>query len=186
MLSFLLIIENEEARNKLEYLYIKHHKEMIYRAYQITGDFQLAEDVVQTAFIKLADYIEKIDDLDCNKTRGLIVIIVKHTAIDLNRKRNRREDLTFDELEEIMTDRSAAFEFQLVELDAIERTMNRLAKENANYADILTLKYFYHYENERIMEILNISSENLRVRLYRARGRFKELILEEGSAVSEG
>lgn len=186
MLTFLMAIEDEEIRGKLEYLYLKHRKTMIYQALQITKDFHASEDVVQTAFIKLADYIEKIDDLNCNKTRGLIAIIVRHTAIDYNRKRQHKEALIFDGLEEVLEDRSASFEIRLVELDAIERTMARLAEENSMYADILTLKYFYHYENDIIIDLLNISSENLRVRLHRARKRFKELILEEGAAVSEG
>ncbi|NLL69722.1 MAG: hypothetical protein GX238_01170 [Epulopiscium sp.] len=78
MIIFLLVIQDEEVRNKLEELYILYHKEMFYVAYSILKDSQEAEDVVQEAIIKLSTCMNKIDKANCNKTRGFVVIVVRN------------------------------------------------------------------------------------------------------------
>lgn len=78
MLIFLAIIENEHGRGKLEALYIKYCNDMFRVAYRVLKDWYLAQDAVQTAFLKLADNLDKIDEINCNKTRAFVVIIVRN------------------------------------------------------------------------------------------------------------
>lgn len=40
-----------------------------YTAERILRDYQLAEDAVQKAFMKVLDNLHKIEEPDCNKTR---------------------------------------------------------------------------------------------------------------------
>ena len=44
-------------------------------------DYQLAEDAVQKAFMKVLDNLHKIEEPDCNKTRAFLVIITRNVAI---------------------------------------------------------------------------------------------------------
>jgi len=87
MLLFLMFVEDAESRDLLEKIYCAYHKEMYYIANNILNNSHDAADVVQTSIIKLIPYIEKINDIKCNKTKYLIVTIVKNTAIDLYRKK---------------------------------------------------------------------------------------------------
>lgn len=79
----LMVIENEKIRSGLEGIYNLYSKHLWYIANDILRDEYEAEDVVQTAFIKVSEYLDENTDIRCNKTRGLIVIIVRNIAINI-------------------------------------------------------------------------------------------------------
>lgn len=51
MLTFLIVIDNQEERDKLEGLYIAYHKQMFYIANEILKDIHESQDVVQTSIL---------------------------------------------------------------------------------------------------------------------------------------
>ncbi|MBF4694958.1 sigma-70 family RNA polymerase sigma factor [Fusibacter sp. Q10-2] len=61
MLIFLMNIKNTEERDTLEKLYLKYHKRMFYIVNGILKDSYESQDVVQTAILKMVNYIDKID-----------------------------------------------------------------------------------------------------------------------------
>jgi len=87
MIAFLMTIEDEETRSILEEKYKLHKKKMYYTARGIIHDDYEAEDAVQEALIKVSKYIDKNMDPKCNKTLGLIVIIVRSISINIYNKR---------------------------------------------------------------------------------------------------
>lgn len=89
MVLFLAAIENKQDRNKVEALYVRYSKEMFKVAYRVLNDYQLAQDAVQTAFINIINNLEKIDEIDCNKTRAFVVIIARNISINLYRKKKK-------------------------------------------------------------------------------------------------
>ena len=78
MITFLLVIHNEKARNKLEEIYIQYHRELFITAYTILKDYHEAQDMVQNAIFKLSNNLEKIIEIKCKKTRSYLVIIVRN------------------------------------------------------------------------------------------------------------
>ena len=56
---------------------------MYYTANNILKDSHLAEDAVHNAFLRIINNLEKIEDINSHKTKGLIVIIVKNVSIDI-------------------------------------------------------------------------------------------------------
>lgn len=102
MLTFLLVIEDAETRTKLEQLYKLYHKEMYLVAYRILNNSQDAQDVAHTSVIKLEKYLEKIQDIYCNKTQYLIVTIVRNTAIDLYRRKKRYLSAQLEDISDIV------------------------------------------------------------------------------------
>lgn len=87
MLIYLTMIEAEEDRHRFLSLYRRYKKLMLYIAHDILHDPHDAEDAVHEAFLRLAEMIEKIHEIDCPETRSLIVMITKSKAIDLYRKK---------------------------------------------------------------------------------------------------
>lgn len=59
-------------------------------AYQILGDGAAAEDVVQDAFLKLWTGNAQFDPAR-GSMRGLLLMIVRHTSLDVIRRRGRRQ-----------------------------------------------------------------------------------------------
>lgn len=180
MLAFLLTIDNEDDRDKITKLYQLYSGTMLYIANSILQDIHLAEDAVSEAFIKIMNNLEKIDDINSYRTRGFIVIIVRNVAFDLLRKRKRVQLLPLDDYSENMTYTEPAFDNLTTKeaCDILTRCINSL---NKNYSDILYLKMELDCSYEEIGNILNISPDNAKIRLHRARKALKILLQKEGN-----
>ena len=76
-------MEKDERSEKIEQLYSLYRNVMFYTAERILRDHHLAEDAVQKAFLKVLDNLHKISEIDCNKTRAFLVIIVRNVAITM-------------------------------------------------------------------------------------------------------
>lgn len=181
MVGFLLVIDNEIIRSKLEELYYQYHKEMFYIAYNIIKDYHEAQDIVQTAIIKISSYLDRIESVKCNKTRAFLVIIVRNISYNIYNQRKRRNTMPLDSIEEIIPEEDAGPELHMIRLDQAKEMARLLANINKTYADILTLKYYYEYSNSEIAQLLNMTEGNVRVKIHRAKQALKKECLKEGA-----
>lgn len=181
MLTFLLVIEDEKTRNKLEELYIRYHKEMYYIAMSILSNTHDAQDCVQTSILKLADYIETIEDIHCNKTKHFIVTIIKNTSIDNYRIKKAHPVLDFEAFEDLADDQEMKLEQLIIRLADSKWMAEKLAIINPDYASILTLRYYHELKDIEIAEALNISRELVHTRLHRAKKCLKKVIMDEST-----
>ncbi len=176
MLTFLSAIDSEETRNKLEQIYTNYKKDAYWTAYKILKDHHRAEDVVQDAIIRISPLIDKIEEVKCNKTRALFVIIVRNLSINIYNKRKNMESAHYEELD--IESENLSLDEEMIRLEQAERITKELEKIIPSYADILTLKYYYEYSNLEISKLLNITEGNVRVRLHRAKQSIKKILLE--------
>ena len=86
-----------EEPSKLEQIYRQYKNLMFYTANQILHSERDAEDIVHSAFVKLAEVADKITEPVCPKTQGLVVVIVRRLAINQYNARKRRTLLPLDE-----------------------------------------------------------------------------------------
>jgi len=180
MIAFLMTIEDEETRNILEEIYKLHKKKMYYTARDILHDDYEAEDAMQEALIKVSKYIDKNMDPKCNKTLGLIVIIVRSISINIYNKRKRRKTIDIDGYENVIHDDTIGNpQLNIIRLDQKQYITKKLSQIKKEYADILTLKYYYGYSNKEISDLLSIKEGNVRVRLMRAKNALHEIIGDE-------
>ncbi len=76
----------------------------------------------------------------------------------------------------ICDDEAVNPELHVLRLDQKEWISRKLAEIKEEYADMLSLKYYYGYSNNEIAGILSISEGNVRIRLMRARKALHEII----------
>jgi len=177
MLLFFAVIENDIIRNKLEEIYLLYNKDLWFVANSILNDEHEAEDVVQTAFIRISEYLDENFDVRCNKTRGLIVIIVRRIAINIYNQRKRRSAADIKGLIGSMEDPDHINpEHEVIRLEQSTLIARRMEQLKPEYADILTLKYLYGYSNVEIADICGISEGNVRVTLFRARESLNKIL----------
>ena len=99
MLVYLMMIDSQEDQSKFEKVYRTYRGLMYHVAYKILNNKHDAEDAVHSAFIKIAENIQKIDDPVCPKTQSYVVTIVENKAIDLYRANKRKNSsLYLDEI----------------------------------------------------------------------------------------
>lgn len=161
--------------DKLEALYITYRQIMFYVSYSILHDIPTAEDAVQQAFLRVMDHLEKISDTDCPQTKNFMVIIVKNIALNLYNARRKKGTVSFDEVEGwlLASPRDEIRDYE--DAQQLEDLMSRLPE---SYRDALMLRYDNGYSAAEIAALLQISEENVKKRLQRARARLSDLISE--------
>lgn len=173
---YLNLIETEESKDKFEELYLKYRKQMKIIACKILGDDKLAEDAVHNAFLKIISNLEKFSETECQKTKNLIVIIIRSVSIDMYRKRKSE----FEKTDILDVELPTETDFSSMQVEIILNEIEALPKI---YSDILMLKIEYGYKDKEIAEILGTNVSTVSKRLERARKQLKQQLLKGGLSV---
>ncbi len=91
MLMYLMMIDDPNDRSKFEQIYTQYRKLMYYVAFKILNQEQDAEDAVHTAFLKIAEKIETIEEAVSPRTQSYVCTIAENKAIDLYRLNKKGE-----------------------------------------------------------------------------------------------
>ena len=156
---------------KLEQLFELYSDLMLQHAYYILKDIPTSQDAVSEAFLRVIKIIEKINELDCPKTRKLMVIIVENISKNIYNRRKREALVDFTEID--FENESSLDDFYDIE---VKQDMDNILKRlPIDYANILVLASD-GYSTKEIAEILDVNYENARKRLSRAKKSLKKLI----------
>lgn len=171
------------AGEELAAFYREYRSPMVRVARSILRDEGLAEDAVQQAFLKIFQNFEKISGQDCNKIRSLIVIIVRNTAIDLYRSRERERErvIPFEDLPRPLPAEQGDPEEAAILGEEAQAVAGYLSRMEERHASLLTLRYYHGYRNKEIAELLGMSPTQVAVDLYRARQRLKRMMTRGGA-----
>ena len=169
MMIYLQMIDTPEDRSKFEFLYMEYRGLMFHVANKILHNEQDAEDTVHQAFLKVAENIEKIGDPKCPKAQGYIVTIAENKAIDLYRRRQKRQVVELSD--------------DLPGVTAIYEGENTLAacilKLPARYREVILLRYYQGYSVKEVAAILGLSLSAASKLNQRAKNRLRELYEKE-------
>lgn len=175
LLFYLSALDTQEERIKFEDIYKKYGKLMKYVAYNILRDDSLAEDAVHNAFLKLIKYLDRIDEVDCHKTKSFVVIVTESVSKDMYAKRKREATVSIDDNEQEIVVESP--DYDSIETQVIADAIGKLPEI---YRDALILKYVHRYKDAEIGDLLEISPTAVRKRLQRAKEKLALILREEG------
>lgn len=170
MLSlYLSMLDTEDEKSKFDRLYEKYWRLMLYAAKGILKNEQDAEDCLHEAYIKVIKNIHNIGEIDCHETRNYLVIIIRGICFDFLAKKSRQKnDFSLESVDEIMENGISPQEkLENSEL-AVEMSKCMLCLPE-RYSTILLLKYDNDLSTEEIAEVLEISHDNVRKVLSRAK-----------------
>jgi RNA polymerase sigma-70 factor (ECF subfamily) len=170
LLLYLDVLDTQEARENFEALYNKYSGMMFLVANRILDNKEDAEDAVHEAFLAIAENFDKISSIHCPKTKGYIVTIVEHKAIDLYRKKQRHASV---ELLENVRGLEAAYEPE----DGVARCMLQLPPR---YRTFLLLHYDQGFTVRETARMMGISMANAYKLGQRAKKMLEELCKKEG------
>jgi RNA polymerase sigma-70 factor (ECF subfamily) len=140
---------------------------MLQMSYLITRDSRVAEEVTQDAFFRL--YQWQSAHPEESVTVGWLYAVTKNLSRDALRRRKREP--VQQELDNHLPS-SERFDQQLSTRMAVLSTMDELPHRDQ---ECLFLFYYADFSLAQIANHLNVSPENVRSRLFRARQRFSEL-----------
>lgn len=171
MLLYLSLIDTEEDKAKFEEIFNSYKKTMYYVANSILKDEHHSHDAVQNSFLKIIKHIDKIKDVKCNKTKGFIVTIVKHTAIDAYRD-NKKE---LEKVEKVINTKVFEEEQSFEERSDLELAILNLP---GKYSVVFSLKYYQCLSDEEISNILKIKPATVRSRIARGKDKLRKILDE--------
>ena len=173
LMLYMSLIETSEEKDKFEELYHQYRALMFYCAREILKDDGLAEDDVHNAFIKIIRFLDKIDDVKCNKTKRFVVIVVENSAKDIYRKRKHEMEVSWEEVE--MTYQFPEIS-QLGEVSEFEELILNLP---LSYRQIFTLKYSWGYTGKEIAQIMGVTEGSVRQKIFRGKDMLRRSLEEK-------
>jgi len=171
----LITFASESDKNKFEYIYEKYKRLLWTKAVDILKDHSLAEDAVSEAFMRAYKHFHKIGDPDSPQSVSYLVTIVKNVAINLYHREKRVTPIDLAEHDE-------ADDFNLEELitsqDEAANAMKLVDCLKEELKAVFLLKYAHDMSHREIASALNITENNVTVRLHRAKTRLLKLAKE--------
>ena len=161
------MIGSSKAKMKeKEYIEIvKLHSKAIYRfLYKNYNDVAICEDIVQETFSKLW---EKRKEIDTEKAKPWLYKVAYHRLID-NIRANKKFATQSDD--EIFINQNSTYN------DSKELVNTYLEFLSLRQKSLIVLRDIEGYEYQDIAEILEIELSSVKVGLFRARKKIKELI----------
>ena len=160
-----------------EQLFREYRYLMFSTAMRVTKNAHDAEDIVSDSCEKMIKNADEMKRLSGYKLPRYIVSVVRNTAIDYVRKRNRQNGyyfLTDDEnsYADVQDDRMNV-EADLLHAESITTLKQALAQLDEKDFEILRMKYYLELSDREIAEKFGIQPASVRMGLSRARKKLK-------------
>ena len=162
----------------VEKLYHDYKKLMLYTASKYSNNASDIEDIVHESFLRLMKNISVLKDIPCCNLKRYIVITVRTTFLDLQKKRGGEVVLSPDEeMLESMLRHELLHDDGISELSA-KLDVWRLQKElPPRDWVLLDGKYSKGLSDEMLGQMLGVSSGSVRTLLSRARKKAKDILI---------
>ncbi|MCY6370253.1 RNA polymerase sigma factor [Clostridium ganghwense] len=131
-----------------------------------------AEDVIQDTLFKAISYIDSIEE---DKVSSWLFKVSLNKYYNLYKKKKRKIEIYLDDdvIANLVVDNSAENYIVYSELkDDVHKVLNSLKE---SYKNLLIFKYVMNLSYKEIGNILDMKEEKVKVYLYRARNKFKQL-----------
>ena len=176
----LSLLKTDEERNKLSEFYKKNKKRFFAIAFSKLHNREAAEDAVQEAFLRLTDKPEKFFALPANKQVAFADVIIRNISVDMFKESNKIETVE-------MTDTVSS---EGIELPLDEKIVGHISRDeliefisglSSSLRDVLELKVVIGLSNREIAQMLSVTENVVRQRLFQARRAITEFMESENT-----
>lgn len=133
-----------------------------------------ADEITVNVFSKVLSKLDMFDPHFQFKT--WVLTIAQNTVIDFWRKKNRDNEDAVENLDEVKNQYAKSPEELLISEEEQKKIIKTIESLDANYQDIIRLRFFEEKSIKEIAEELGISVANTKVRVMRAKKVLAELL----------
>ncbi|ROS09752.1 RNA polymerase sigma-70 factor (ECF subfamily) [Chryseobacterium nakagawai] len=133
-----------------------------------------ADEITVNVFSKVLSKLDMFDPHFQFKT--WILTIAQNTVIDFWRKKSRENEDAVENLDEVKNQYAKSPEELLISEEEQKKIIKTIESLDANYQDIIKLRFFEEKSIKEIAEELGISVANTKVRVMRAKKVLAELL----------
>lgn len=181
MLAIIEAIENDDDRTLLTEWYKEFYKIMRKKAYDLIGDYHLANDMVNEAFIKIIRNIEKIKELNSSERAFYFVSTIRSVSIDYLRKKNIESKYVNqykgegDDAEDQTNEKlilNHIYETKDFFVD-MERYLGKLSERDAQ---LIVYRCLWEMSDREISEALGIKEQSVHTYVRRAKNKLIKIM----------
>lgn len=155
----------------MEQLLLQEAKVVLKYLIKIGASQEDAEDIVQETLYKTLGNIDSIAE---DKVKAWLFKVAINSYYNLYNKMKRQSNIPANDLHNIQILTGSTEEYFLNE-ERRRRVQEALDSLKPAYKNLLVLKYFMDLSYKDIATILETSEDQVKVYLYRARNKFKEI-----------
>jgi RNA polymerase sigma-70 factor (ECF subfamily) len=162
--------------DSIEIVYQLYINDLYKYLLQLSGSPQTAEDLVQDTFVKA---YEKLESYKGERVRAWLFRVAYNTYVDWYRKEKRQVQTDPDLLESMNSQiETSPEEHYLLQLTLANwfKVMNSLPEKSRQ---VVLFRDYYDLTYQEIADILDLNLTNIKVTLYRARKKIKEVMKNE-------
>lgn len=160
------------AGDKLESVYRRHGAEAWRLAYLLTGDRELAEDLAQEAFVRVARRIGGLRNDDSVRW------YLRRTVINLANSHLRRRRVERSHLP-TLAGSTAAASFGSVDVVTTQAVREAIAQLSAKQRAVVVLRYYQDLSDQQIASVLGCPVGSVKSALHRATAILREQLGQE-------
>ncbi|WP_058303014.1 RNA polymerase sigma factor [Gorillibacterium timonense] len=183
LVIILSLIGDEEDRRFMTDLYRDYYPLMKKKAYEVTQDYRIVDDLIQDACMKLIPKIPLLRSLEDGKRIAYVVYTVKNTCVDFIRKRIRDRRMLPTVQEETAVDQLAVAwalpEPSFLNKENGEELGHALRLLSDRDRQLLICKYHLEWKDPEIARYLEIPVRHVPSYLTRAKRRACALLSGE-------
>lgn len=155
---------------------VDRYKDLVYTlAIKMLNNKEEAEEIAQDTFIKAYNSLYKFKGE--SKFSTWLYKITYNTCLDALKKKKKQNNVTY--IEDFSEHQTKALETIFDSLDEKERNkaiQDCVAQLPQDEAFLLTLYYFDDQSIEEVAKIMNISNDNVKVKLFRTRKKLASIL----------
>jgi len=160
-------------RLALDTLVRRYERPVYNAAFRMLGNPDEAADVTQTVFLKAFENLDRFDPR--HKFFSWIYRIAINESINQLSRRKVQEPLS-ETLESAVRSPAALLESERLSADLQDALMDL----QADYRAVIVLRHFSEHSYKEISEILQIPEKTVKSRLFSARQRMKDSLMQQG------
>ena len=150
-------------------------------AYNLTGDLEMARDVVQDTFIKL--YAQDPAKMEGGGLKAWLFTVCRNRALDLLRRRRRLVSLEDSPMDHL-ADPSPSPDRHAADQDENAMILNTFRRLPPNQAEVLRLKFQNDLSYQEIADVTGLSATNVGFLIHTGLKRLRTLLAPEAAACS--
>ncbi|MED3574047.1 RNA polymerase sigma factor [Cytobacillus praedii] len=145
----------------------KYRNDLFRTIYAVLRDQKEAEDAAQEVFIKIYTSLPQYED---QGFKTWITRIAVNHAIDVKRKRDRRQEDTLEKVEyDFQESQSESVEAEIINKERRTLVHKKLNELPANYRNVIYDFYIAEKSYQQMAEEQNVGIKTIETKLYRAR-----------------
>lgn len=176
----------KDRNDDLETVYLAYAKPLYFYLLKLTGSATIAEELVQETFYRATLSLDLYED---GQVKSWLFKVARHAYMDEWRKRKRWKWVPFYDYVTNAEEFESPYgipEEVLARKEIVKEVNDVLKLLPENYRSILYLREYEQFTYEELAGTLDLSLNQVKVNLYRARQRFKQLSERLGKNFERG